>query len=106
VRRRINCAIELDIRLIGDRPLGETPPTSYIVRRAEEATRAVGATPRLERSSTDSNIPISLAIPAITLGAGGYSGSTHTLDEWYDPRDRHVGLMRALLVALALVGLE
>jgi acetylornithine deacetylase/succinyl-diaminopimelate desuccinylase-like protein len=106
VRRRMAAALELDIKLIGDRPLGETPPTSDIVRLAEEATRAVGATPRLERSSTDSNIPISLGIPAVTLGAGGYSGSTHTLDEWYDPRDRHVGLTRALLLMLALVGIE
>jgi len=76
------------------------------VRLAEEATRALGYRPRLDRSSTDSNIPISLGIPAITLGAGGASGNSHTLDEWYDPRDRDLSLKRALLVILGLAGVR
>jgi hypothetical protein len=45
-----------------------------------------------------------MGIPAITLGAGGTSGNSHTLDEWYDPRDRDLGLKRALLVMLGMVG--
>ena len=61
--------------------------------------------PYLDCSSTDSNIAISLGLPAVTIGAGGSSGSTHTLDEWYDPRGRDLGLKRALLVALGTVGL-
>ena len=103
-RRAGDPPLELDLKLIGDRPSGETAPDSMIVRLAEEATRALGHRARLDRSSTDSNIPISLGIPAITLGAGGISGNSHTLDEWYDPRDRDLGLKRALLVILGLVG--
>ena len=105
-RRAGDPPLELDLKLIGDRPGGETPRESIIVRFAEEATRAVGLSPRLDRSSTDSNIAISLGIPAITLGAGGSSGNSHTLDEWYDPRGRDLGLKRALLVLLGLAGQE
>jgi tripeptide aminopeptidase len=103
-RRAGDPPLELDLRLIGDRPSGETLPGSPIVRIAEEATRALGYRPRLDRSSTDSNIPISLGIPAITLGAGGASGNSHTLNEWFDTRSRDIGLKRALLVILGLVG--
>ncbi|HMF56792.1 MAG TPA: M20/M25/M40 family metallo-hydrolase [Pyrinomonadaceae bacterium] len=105
-RRAGDPPLELDLKLIGDRPSGETSPDALIVRLAEEATRFFGYQPRLDRSSTDSNIPISLGTPAITLGAGGISGNSHTLDEWYDPRGRETGLKRALLVTLGLVGIK
>jgi acetylornithine deacetylase/succinyl-diaminopimelate desuccinylase-like protein len=97
--------LELDIKLIGERPSGETPPHSLLVRLVEEATRSVGHRVSLDCASTDSNIPISLGIPAVTIGAGGSSGNSHTLDEWYDPNGRDIGLMRALLVMLGVVGL-
>jgi tripeptide aminopeptidase len=102
-RRAGDPPLEVDLKLIGDRPSGETPKDAAIVRIAEEATRYFGYHPRLDRSSTDSNVAISLGIPAITLGAGGASGNSHTLSEWYDPRGRETGLKRALLVMLGLV---
>jgi acetylornithine deacetylase/succinyl-diaminopimelate desuccinylase-like protein len=105
-RRAGDPPLEIDLKLIGDRPSGETPVESPIVRVAEEATRAVGFSPRLDRSSTDSNLPISLGIPSITIGAGGTSGNSHTLEEWYDPRGREIGLTRALLVLLGLAMLK
>ncbi len=88
---------------MGERPTGETPADSPLVELAIETTRVLGFEPRLDQSSTDSNLPISLGIPAITLGAGGTSGFSHTLDEWYDPRDRDKGLKRGLLVILGMV---
>lgn len=96
--------LELKVELIGERPTGETPPDSPLVELALEATKRLGVEPRLDQSSTDSNLPISLGIPAITLGAGGTSGCSHTLAEWYDPRDRDQGLKRGLLVILGMVG--
>jgi acetylornithine deacetylase/succinyl-diaminopimelate desuccinylase-like protein len=104
-RRAGTPPLELEVKLIGDRPGGATPTTDPLVRLAVEATRAVGARPFLDCSSTDSNIAISRGLPAVTIGAGGTSGNTHTLDEWYDPRGRDLGLKRALLVALGTVGL-
>ncbi|HYP52488.1 MAG TPA: hypothetical protein VEQ42_03050, partial [Pyrinomonadaceae bacterium] len=57
-------------------------------------------------SSTDSNVAISMGLPAVTVGAGGTSGNSHTLAEWYDPRARDLGLKRALLLLLGTVGLQ
>ena len=104
-RRPGDPLLELKVDLIGERPSGETPSDSPLVELAVEATKFVGIEPRLDQSSTDSNLPISLGIPAITLGAGGTSGSSHTLAEWYDPTDRDLGLKRALLVVLGVVGI-
>jgi tripeptide aminopeptidase len=105
-RRNGERPLELKVTLIGERPSGETPADAPVVRLAWKATEALGSTPHLDQSSTDSNLPISLGIPAITLGAGGTSGNSHTLEEWYDPRGREVGLKRALLIILGLVGLK
>jgi tripeptide aminopeptidase len=104
-RRREAPALTMELKLIGDRPSGETPRDSFLVALACEATRAVGFEPRLECSSTDSNVPVALGIPAVTFGAGGASGNSHTLEEWYDPRGRDLGLKRALLVTLGAAGL-
>lgn len=103
-RRAGDRPLELTVQLIGERPSGETPADSTLVQSALEASRAVGAPARLNQASTDSNFPISLGIPAITIGAGGTSGNSHTLEEWYDPRGREVGLKRAVLLILAMVG--
>lgn len=98
--------LELKVDLIGERPGGETPPDSPLVKLAWDATEAVGTTPALNQASTDSNFPISLGIPAITLGGGGRSANAHTLEEWYDSRQREDGLKRALLVILGVVGIN
>src|ERR1051325_1939037 len=105
-RRAGDPLLKLKLDLIGERPTGETRSDSPLVELAFEATKMLGVEPRLDQSSTDSNLPISLGIPAITLGAGGGSGSSHTLDEWYDPRDRDKGLKRGLLVILGIVGIK
>jgi acetylornithine deacetylase/succinyl-diaminopimelate desuccinylase-like protein len=105
-RRPGDPLLELKVDLIGERPSGETPADSPLVALAVEATKILGIEPRLDQSSTDSNLPISLGIPAITLGAGGTSGSSHTLAEWYDPTDRDLGLKRGLLVMLGVAGVE
>jgi acetylornithine deacetylase/succinyl-diaminopimelate desuccinylase-like protein len=104
-RRAGTPPLEIDVKLIGDRPGGATPPDHALVRLAAEATRAVGSSPYLDCSSTDSNIAISLGVPAVTIGAGGAAANTHTLDEWYDPRGRDLGLKRALLLVLGSAGL-
>jgi len=104
-RRAGDPLLNLKVDLIGERPTGETRADSPLVELALEATRMLRFVPRLDQSSTDSNLPISLGIPAITLGAGGTSGCSHSLDEWYDPRNRDMGLKRGLLVVLGIVGL-
>ncbi len=94
-----------DVKLIGHRPSGETPQNAMLVRMAVEASRALGVTPMLNRASTDSNIPISLGVQAVTIGIGGLSGDSHRLSEWYEPRGRETGYKRALLLTLAMSGI-
>ena len=106
VRRPADAPLKLQLDLIGERPSGETPADSPLVKLAVETTRLLGVDPRLEQSSTDSNLPMSLGIPAVTLGAGGASGASHTLAEWYEPRDRDKGLKRGLLLILGLAGIQ
>jgi len=71
--------------------------------RASDAI--VGNESRIERSSTDANIPLSLGIDAISIGAGGNGGGAHSLQEWYDPAGREMGLKRALLTLLGVADL-
>ncbi|MBU6165608.1 MAG: M20/M25/M40 family metallo-hydrolase [Alphaproteobacteria bacterium] len=68
--------------LIGDRPAGTTPANDPLVQTAARILTAGGYDAQLMPSSTDSNIPISLGIPAITLGAGGGGFRAHALDEY------------------------
>src|SRR6185503_14806978 len=75
--------IEADVKLIGDRPSGETPVSSSLVQTTTAAVKAFGLMPSYGIGSTDSNIPISLGIPAVTIGRGN-SARSHALDEWVD----------------------
>ena len=64
----------------------------------------LGNQSRIERSSTDANIPLSLGIEAIAIGAGGTGGGAHSLQEWYEPAGREMGLQRAMLTLLGVSG--
>ena len=98
-------AITADIRLIGERPAGATPRDAEIVRLTAAAIRAAGQTPLFVASSTDANIPISLGIPAVTIGSGGAGGRAHAPDEWIDvakPESlQGMGIGLAALLAVA-----
>ena len=100
-------AITVDIKLVGDRPAGVQPPNSPIVHAAVMAVSAVGMKPVLDQpSSTDSNLPISLGIPAVTIGRGGRGDNNHALTESFDPKDAYLGVQKNLLTVLSLVGIE
>lgn len=105
-RWRREGAITVELERVGDRPAGSQSPDSEIVQSAAAAGLAMGFRPILEgASSTDSNIPIHLGIPAVTLGGGGDFGGAHTLNEYYDPTDAHLGVQKILLTILGLTGL-
>jgi tripeptide aminopeptidase len=76
--------VAADLKVIGERPAGSTAETTELVRLARDAVAAQGLKPELTASSTDSNLPMSLGIPAITIGSGGSGGRAHSLDEWID----------------------
>jgi acetylornithine deacetylase/succinyl-diaminopimelate desuccinylase-like protein len=106
--RNRNGEVSAEKELIGDRPSGETPDDALIVETAIEVTRRlVGVEEvRLGRGSTDSNIPISMGIPAITIGGGGKGKGAHALTESFDATDWSRGIQRALVIVVALVGLS
>ena len=97
--------LDLEVQLVGHRPTGATALDSPLVEAALAATRASGVEPQVTAASTDSNLPMSLGIPAITLGAGGSAGEVHTTDEWYHNERGSVGIQRALQTALLVAGL-
>lgn len=93
-------ALPLTLRDTSARPAGVTDPAAPLLRHALDATSAIGCTAEFAMASTDANIPLSLGIPALTIGAGGQGGDTHTPGEWYDNRRGAAGLARALATVL------
>ena len=103
-RDRSRGKLEWKMEVIGSRPGGELAAESPLLASLRAADVIVGNESRIERSSTDANIPLSLGIDAISIGAGGNGGGAHSLLEWYDPAGRELGLKRALLTLLGVAG--
>lgn len=98
--------LTVEVKPIGNRPTGTQNADAPIVQVALAADRALGIKSELDTSSTDSNIPISLGIPAITIDGGGRASGTHSLDENFDSTDSALGSQRALLIILGIVGVK
>ena len=88
--------------LVGARPAGQTPRDSPIVQIALGVSRALRIEEALREGSTDSNVPMNLGIPALTIGGGGAGTGAHSLNEAFDARDSWQGTERAVLLAIAL----
>jgi tripeptide aminopeptidase len=97
---------QITFRSLGTRPAGKLPDDSPLLATVRNVDRYLGNRSRLEKSSTDANIPLSMGIPAVALGGGGRGGGSHTLEEWYDPAGRELGLKRLFLIVVSLAGVE
>lgn len=104
-RDRSKGKLDWRIDVLGTRPGGELTPNSPLLAALRAADDHVGNQSRIERSSTDANIPLSNGIDAISIGAGGTGGGAHSLKEWYEPTGREMGLKRALLTLLGISGI-
>jgi tripeptide aminopeptidase len=98
-------ALAVEFRPLGSRPAGRLPSQSPLLAALREVDQFLGLEARLQAASTDANIPLSLGIPAVTLGGGGTGGGAHTDEEWYDAGGRVAGLERILLLLLLVAGL-
>ena len=98
-------ALTVDVARVGTRPAAKGDANAAIVQRAMAATRALGVEPSLQISSTDSNLPISKGIPAVTMSRGGVSGSSHAPGEWWQNDDGHVGVQITMLTLITEAGL-
>jgi acetylornithine deacetylase/succinyl-diaminopimelate desuccinylase-like protein len=91
------------LKEIGSRPGGALPEDAAILRYIRAVDAHLGLRSYLDCASTDANIPLSMGLPAISIGAGGQGGGAHTPAEWFHPAAREVGLKRILLTLFLLL---
>ena len=95
--------LTFNIVKIGDRPAASLPGDSPLLENLRAVDRHLRLRTDLRLGSTDANIPLSLGVPALSMGAGGEGGGAHTQAEWYSAKDRETGLRRVLLLTLAML---
>lgn len=87
------------VKEIGSRPGGQLPDSAPLLNLVRAVDAHLGIRSRLDCASTDANIPLSLGMPAVSIGAGGQGGGAHTPAEWFHPDGREFGLKRILFAA-------
>jgi acetylornithine deacetylase/succinyl-diaminopimelate desuccinylase-like protein len=95
--------LSVKMREIGARPGGVLDGDSPLLSHIRAADSQLGIRSHLDCASTDANVPLSLGIPALSIGAGGSGGGAHTPAEWYHPDGREKGLSRIVLLLLRLM---
>ncbi len=95
-------SLSFEIKSIGDRPAATLPADSTLLETLRAVDRHLGLRTDLRLGSTDANVPLALAVPSLSMGAGGEGGGAHTRAEWYSAKDRETGLKRILLLTLAM----
>jgi tripeptide aminopeptidase len=101
--RSTGSRVSARVKEIGYRPGGSLAEDAPLLEAIRSVDRFLGIRSHLDCASTDANIPLSLGIPAISIGAGGRGGGAHTPAEWFHPEGREIGLKRILLTALLLL---
>jgi len=96
--------ITAKIKEIGSRPGGCLSGDARILQYIRAVDAHLGIRSHIDCASTDANIPLSIGLPAISIGAGGQGGGAHTPQEWFHPEGREFGLKRILLTLLLLLG--
>ncbi|MEJ7739431.1 MAG: M20/M25/M40 family metallo-hydrolase [Chitinophagaceae bacterium] len=104
--KRRGADLTVDVKSVGDRPSGGNDPGIAVVQRAIAATKYIKEEPRLGAGSTNSNIPFSKNIPAVTIGSGGVSGGFHALNEWWLNDKGYLSIQRTMLTLLAEAGVS
>ena len=102
LRGRSRGPLTFSINKIGDRPAAHLPADAPLLDALRAVDRHLGLHTDLRLGSTDANIPLSLGVQSLSMGAGGMGGGAHTLAEWYSAQEREVGLRRILLLTLAM----
>ena len=84
-------------------PAAQLPADSPLLSTLHAVDRHLGLRTDLRLGSTDANIPLSLGVPALSMGAGGEGGAAHTVHEWYSAKNRDLALKRILLLTMAML---
>jgi di/tripeptidase len=101
--RAIGGKVNAKIKEIGSRPGGRLADDAPILQYIRAVDAHLGIRSHVDCASTDANIPLSIGLPAISIGAGGLGGGAHTPQEWFHPEGREFGLKRILLILLLLL---
>ncbi len=104
--KRMGEDLTVEIKKVGDRPSGSIEESNPLVQRTAASAALLGAVPLLGASSTNSNTPLSLGIPSVTIGTGGKAGGAHSLDEWWLNDHGYLGVRHTLLVLLSEAGIS
>ncbi|MEZ5356559.1 MAG: M20/M25/M40 family metallo-hydrolase [Bryobacteraceae bacterium] len=91
------------IREIGSRPGGQLAADAPILIHLRAVDAHLGIRAQIDCASTDANIPLSLGIQAVSIGAGGQGGGAHTPNEWFRADGRDLGLRRVFLTLCLLM---
>lgn len=94
--------LSFTIEKIGERPAGRLPADSPLLEALRAVDRHLSLKTSLRLGSTDANLPLSIGVPSLSLGAGGEGGGAHTTAEWYSARGRELALKRILLLTLSM----
>jgi tripeptide aminopeptidase len=95
--------VSAKIKEIGSRPPGKLPADAPLLQMIRAVDSHLGIRSHLDCASTDANVPLSMGVPAISIGAGGQGGGAHTPNEWFHPEGRELGLKRILLTIRLLL---
>jgi tripeptide aminopeptidase len=95
-------ALTVSIETVGLRPAARLPASAPIVQAAVSVSKALNLPISFAEGSTDSNFPLSLGIPALTIDTGGRGSGAHTENEMFDATDAWKGTQRAVLLTVVL----
>ncbi len=100
--------IKIQAELLGVRPCGsehvpEDKMNGLIQRQSRLIEQYTGRPANTQAGSTDANIPLSLGIPAVTMGTVAGDGA-HTYEEWIETDSMAVGQQLALATVLQYCG--
>ena len=101
-RKARGARLTAKIKDLGSRPGGKLADDAPLLRTIQAVDAHLNIRSRLDCASTDANVPLSIGLPAISIGAGGQGASAHTGQEWYHGEQRELGLWRILLLVAAL----
>ena len=102
-RQSSGSKVTAKIREIGSRPGGRLPEDAAVLRYLKAVDEHLSIRSQLDCASTDANVPLSMGIPAVSIGAGGQGGGAHTPGEWFHPEGRELALRRILLTLCLLM---
>lgn len=95
--------VNAKVKEIGARPGGALAESSLLLPFLRAVDAHLGIRSHLDCASTDANIPLSMGLDAVSIGAGGQGGGAHTPEEWFDADGRERGLQRILLTLCLLL---